>query len=94
MRRKLYQLLMRLFNVEEGEIIPWYLYFIAICFFPYCYFKSKFDCYDFRRDCYIIEGLRISPVFFQTLEVPTPEGVAFRIVSNRNGVVTVERVRV
>lgn len=93
MRRKIYDLIIKLSNHEEGKILPKWIMFCFFVLFPFkyiCWRTNYLSGYQVDRDIWIIEGRKFSSSFFKYLRVQK-EGT-FRFVSQENGVITIENV--
>lgn len=91
-REKALYFVLRKCGIQDGCLLPWWARILMIAVIPDVAIPAILSgrYYDWQRDCFIVDGIRLSRHAFRlTLREPYPSQW-FRFISKENGTVTVE----
>jgi hypothetical protein len=86
----------KIFHLDEGEKLPWFLLWAKCLLFPISAICSKYAPvkYDIRTDTYYVRAMNYSGVFFEAFaENGMHEGQIFRFIKRENGAITIEEIK-
>ena len=89
--------IIKLTNVEDGQILPKWLLPIRFLIFSFesirFYSNKNIDIRDMDTHSYKIQGMRFSFTFFATLSYHIEEGNYFKVVEKENGFFGIEIIK-
>ncbi len=95
MRRKLLLFIIyKVFKTPEGEVMNKFCRTLYKILYPLrvSYEKQSGLRYDFRMDCYFINGIRYSRAIFKWFATDAKEGTLFMFVKREDGVITIKTI--